>query len=190
MTDGSSALALAKNIQSAYLSEKQGKFHDNPKVLAIVDLDKFSVFLNSWDELSAEMKALIDSEDPEFFTQVTRARNSALSFDSAADIASTKKPSALDIGNFIDTLERFCAPVATSRLRTLMDSARFAYNEIFVVRGTGPGTTTKATGMHVLWPVKQEYYSDPGYFDEVLFDTDLEFATTDAPNWLGFLVRQ
>ena len=186
LTDGSSAFNLAKEIQATYLSEMQGRFHDNPKILAMTDLEKYKTFLSDWDALSAEMTHLLDEQDPDFYAQLARARSAALSFEHTTDLPDTQVGSALDIGHFLKTFRSFCGPSETSELRTLMDSAEFSYNEMFVVRGSGEGTTKKATGMHITWPTKTSYVGDEEYLDPRLYEEP--YATTDAPNWLAFLV--
>jgi hypothetical protein len=62
------------------------------------------------------------------------------------------------------------------------------YDDMFVVTGNGIGTQ-EGTGMHITWPIRREYIDYQDFYDEVLFDTSLPYATTDAMAWLAFLKK-
>jgi hypothetical protein len=187
LTDANSALGLAMDIQSNFMSQKQGySAHQSPKTLSIVDLAKFSTFLISWNNLGGVMKSLLVAQDPEFFTQVNRARNQVIAFQSVVDDVGSTKPSAVDIGSYLRVLKTGCVPASGSSLNALLENTIATYDAMFVVRGVGPGTP-EATGMHVTWPVRQEYSQYKDYYDGVLFDTALSSATADALEWIAFL---
>jgi hypothetical protein len=188
LTQADTALDLAIDIHSNFLSQTQGhSFHLTPKTLSIVDTAKFSVFLSAWDTLSAAMEDLLESKDPEFFTQINRARNQAIMFTSVIDLEGTNRPSAMDIGSFLQELTLSCVPDTESSVARLLQSTLDFYDDMFVVQGVGEGTVA-ATGMHITWPVRSEYFVDQAFFDQIMFDSDV-YATTDAPNWLSFLKR-
>ena len=132
------------------------------------------------------MRELLTDEDPDFYTQLTRARDGAISFDGPTDDGATEKPSAIDVGSFLTTLRDGCNPIDGSNLSNYISRTLSSYNAMFEVRGVGPGTPA-ATGMHVAWPARKEYIEFKGFFDPILFDTRQPFATADAPEWIDFL---
>ena len=183
-----SALAMAQNLHSNFLSQTQGfGRHLTPKTLALVSTDGFNTFLSAWDALSAELQRVLDAgNDPDYFSQLSRARAASIAFESGLDRPGSTTPSALDIGSFIDTFISFCDVDPTSTLHTVLDDAQAAYDAMFIETGVGPGTKA-ATGMHITWPFKKEYVKHPTILDALLFNSSFVFAAVDAPNWLAFL---
>lgn len=182
-------MGLAREIYSTFLESKHGQsIHMTPKTLSIVDLAKYSVFLNSWNELSAELRRLVAAQDPEVYKELNRARNSVVAFKSVVDDVGTNRPSAVDVGSFLNIFANSCRPSSGSTLGALITNAQAAYNGMFVERGVGEGTP-EGTGMHIIWPVRREYAMYKTFYDEHLFDTSLPYATADAPDWLALLVR-
>jgi hypothetical protein len=182
-------MGLAKDIQSTFLESRHGlSTHMTPKTLAIVDLAKYDIFLKSWDSLSAELRRLLVSKDPEVYTQMNRARNAAIAFESVVDDAGTNGPSAADIGSFMNIFANGCVPSPGSSLGLLLNDAQNSYADMFLERGIGEGTP-QATGMHILWPVRREFAAYQSFYEEKLFNTNLPYATAAAPEWLKLLVR-
>ena len=179
-------LGPGETNQASFLSETQGIAHQSPKTLSIVDTNLFSAFLAAWETLSSELKTVLDANnDPEFFAALSRARATAISFEGLfTDSSGT--PSAMDIGSFLDNLERICGLSTSTNLFAAHGAALSAYNAMFVARGNGPGTA-EATGMHIAWPLKNQYLSDPQKFNRLLFDLSYVYASGDAPNWIAFL---
>jgi hypothetical protein len=189
LSKGETALDLARDIQSSFLESTHGlSTHMTPKTLAIVDLAKYDIFLNSWDALSAELRRLLTRKDPEVYTQMNRARNAAIAFESVVDDVGTNGPSAADIGSFMHIFANGCVPSPGSSLESLLSNAQNAYVAMFLERGVGEGTP-EATGMHVIWPVRREFAAYQTFYQERLFDTTLPYATAAAPEWLELLVR-
>eukprot|EP00934_Nitzschia_sp_Nitz4_P004536 Nitzschia sp. Nitz4//scaffold15_size197535//39930//45803//NITZ4_001562-RA/size197535-processed-gene-0.9-mRNA-1//1//CDS//3329537667//4526//frame0 len=187
LTEGGSALGLAKDIQVNFLSSKQGyEVHLTPKTLSVIDLSKYTTFLQSWNALAAELNSLLVAEDPQVFIQLNRARQTSIAFEGVFDEAGTSRPSSLDIGHFLQVFTASCVPGESSALSSLLTTALEDYDAMFEVRGNGLGTVD-GTGMHITWPVRKEYFAYKSTYDLVLFDTTLPYATADAPSWLDFL---
>jgi hypothetical protein len=194
LKDVSSAVNIAKDLQSNFLSQKNKFwFHETPKTLALTDLTLFRTsFFVKMEALASHMANLLQySQDVDFFAFLQRARAAAISFDSTLDLPGSKNPSAVDIGSFLDQLDQQCHPTADSEIRALLDDTKSAYDEMFVVRGVGPGTKP-GTGMHFSFPSKQTYMSDTYAITELLLKdestvtTSSSFAKT-APQWAAFL---
>lgn len=190
MTDGDTAIGLARDILFSFLQSKHGLgTHMTPKTLSLIDLAKFDSFLSSWDSLSSELTTLLLAKDQQIYAQMNRARNQAIAFESVVDEVGTNRPSAVDVGSFLSIFFSACVPTRGSRLDILLNSTQNAYNDMFVERGTGEGTP-EATGIHIMWPVRREYAAYKAFYDEKLFDTSLPYATAAAPNWLELMVRR
>ena len=178
-----SALDMAENFLLHYINETQAcvecgwpDVHDTPKIMALVDTALFSVFHQAWEELSAEMLILLG--DLNFYAALSRARGQTLSFESALF-----GKDAVDIGHFLENLRSICEVAPGSPLETLIDSTMTAYDDQFVMRGVGNGTAM-ATGMHITWPLKNDYKEmEEGYVSFIFQDS----YNDDAPTWLDFL---
>jgi hypothetical protein len=187
-----SALSMAKDLQQSFLSETQSDnpilttSHQVPKTLAIIDTNAFNKFLAAWEDMSVEMKNVLDgNNDIEFDTALSRTRMRAISFNGVLDTQPTT-PSMMDIGHFFEIFDGLCNVTSTSLLRSVIDIAKAAYDDMYVARGVGPGTTN-ATGMVILWPHQLNYNYNPPAWDNFLFNSSAIFATVASPNWLAFL---
>ena len=79
----------------------QGFYHQVPKTLAIVDLEKYQTFSESWNAFSKELLDLMNRGDPEVLIALNRARQSAYAFTSVEDYAGSKTPSSVDMMSFM-----------------------------------------------------------------------------------------
>ena len=188
MTETGSSLDLAVDIVKTFASSTQGiPFHLAPKTLAVLDTTKYDQFLSSWEALSAEMTAILEAKnDPDFVATLARARASTVSFSGPFDEEGQKNVvAAMDIGNFFQTLLAMCNPDPSSQLFLLVNQAMNDYSAMFVEFQKGPNTPG-GTGMHISWPVKQEYIDYPDYYESTLFSTTDPFLN-NAPNYYSFL---
>lgn len=164
--------------------------------MAIVDTSKYSSFLQAWNGLSVVLTSLLtdnnNNNDPDLYALLNRARFGAVSFETALDDGGTLQPSAVDVGSFLNGLFTQCdpSPDHPSNLRTLLVLANTTYHGMFVAVGVGEGTVS-ATGMHVAWPVREEYQRYPTTYDTVLLDYNSDnvspHVSVDAADWLTFL---
>ena len=174
---------MAENFLFHFINETQADVeggwpdvHDTPKIMALVDTDLFSVFHQAWGELSTEMLNLLG--DLNFYAALSRARGQTLSFES-----SLVAKDAVDIGHFLANLRSICEVAPGSPLDMLIDSTMTAYDDQFVSRRVGNGTA-RATGMHITWPLKNEYKKNEEAIVYLMFQRDYN---DDAPTWLEFL---
>jgi len=134
LTKTDSALELAIDVYEQYLLQ-------NAEVpfatMALADTEKFEVFLNSYELLSAELASIIsDGSDPGLSTAVYRAQE--VSIDYGFWYAE------IDIGSFLENLGSICGPVPGGRLETLLAITQFDYDDMYVVQGiseANPGGT-------------------------------------------------
>lgn len=190
------AMSLALNLHWSYLQSKHGyDEHKTPKTLAIVDTDRYPEFLQAWNALSVVLTSLLTDPntgyDPDLYVLLNRARFNAVSFETVLDDLGTPQPSAVDVGSFLNDLFLQCDPIPghASSLRTFLMLANSTYHGMFIARGVGEGTVP-ATGMHVEWPVKEEYDQYQSYYNSVLLDDTSgsnPHVTVDATEWLQFL---
>lgn len=184
MTQASSALELAQDVVVTFLEGTHGrKYHQSPKTLSIVDTNKFNVFVSAFEVLCAEILDKLYGNDVSLYSFLSRARASSVVYEGLVDAVGTANPSGLDIGSFMNQLERQCNPTAQIGLN--LKDARDAYAAMFVAEGTGPGTSA-GTGMHITWPHRAEYVVNPGLWDQVLFENP-DFMTHILPNYRNFL---
>lgn len=185
---------MAINLQESFLTESQSmqsgllfsESHQVPKTIAIIETSAYTTFLNAWESLSETMEGILAaSSDIRFATVLSRTRTNTLSFNGYLDSQPTT-PSLMDIGQFFDLFNKLCNVDPASSLREAMDTAISAYNNMYVARGIGPGTSN-ATGMAILWPYQSDYDYNPELWDSYLFDSKKVFATIDSPKWLSFL---
>jgi hypothetical protein len=179
------ALDMAQDLYGTFLEQKQGKNHQTPKTLAIIDTTKFMDFLVAWEALAAELSRLLDTNDPYLLPILNRARQVAISFQGYSDEG--KQQTAVDIGSFLATFDALCQPVAGVPLQSLRSTAADKYMAMQVATGVGPGTQA-ATGVQLFWPTRRDYALDKTFYTKVLFN-DPTSATQDAPNWLVFLQK-
>ncbi|CAB9526338.1 peptidase C11, clostripain [Seminavis robusta] len=180
----SSALELATQILDTFLYETQGSSsHQNPKTLSIVEMAKFPSFLEALETLSERLHALLQLNDVNAISIISRARTCAVAFGNILDPPGARRPSAIDIGSYLVNLMagEWGDPLVLSEIV----AAKAAYDSMFVQRGFGPGTPS-ATGMCLDWPQREVYQEDKALYDLFLFHHE-HYATTIAPNFYGFL---
>ena len=181
-----SALDMAVNFQENFLAKTQAEegfadVHDTPKTLAIVNTTAFSIFHEAWEALSAELfETMLMDDDPDFFAAISRARAETLAFGAAFG-----EKDAADIGVFLEKFSILCNIDPTGAMWPLVANAKDTYNDMFVARGTGEGTSSTATGMHVTWPEKKTFLEDPSLYLSSIFDTHIN---DDTPMWNAFLI--
>lgn len=185
MVDGS-ALGIARQIVDSFLNDPQGFQHETPKALSIINFDVYEDFATKWDAFSKVLVALMEAEDPEVSILFNRARQSAYTFASVYDDDGSKDKASVDMMSFMVDFQKLCRPESGSELSSALQEAMTAYDFMFVERGTGPGTPTALTGMHIFWPSKRRYFSGDWEWDDILFDSEFT-ATTSAPEWLNLL---
>lgn len=183
----SSALELAQNIVDDYVSNPQGISHKTPKLLSLVDTQKYAAFLQSWDALCAAFLELLQAgTDGTFLAYLHRSRSQAIDFPSALDERGTKQQnSALDVGDFLTTFQALCNPKEGSTIATLLPQTLDAYNAMLETKGVGAGTKA-GTGLHVTWPHRQAYNQHKDKMDDFLLESKEELYV-DAPHYLEFL---
>jgi hypothetical protein len=173
---------MAENFLFHFMNETQTGLldvHLTPKILAIVETAAFNEFHEAWEELSAEMLGLLG--DPYFYAALSRARGETLSFSAST---SSGGKDAVDIGHFLENLRSICEVDPNSTLGIVLNATMTAYDNQFVYRDVGNGTSQEATGMHVTWPLKDEYKK----LEDLLYDEIFQVHyNDDAPNWLEFL---
>ncbi|CAB9498210.1 Clostripain family [Seminavis robusta] len=181
-----SALDLAQQILETYLQETQGGiFHQMPKILSIIDTDKFSTFVNAFEDFSKELLRLLQGGDSSLHAYVYRSRASSVAFEGIVDAVGTTKPSALDIGSWMEKLELLCSPSLTGDFGAALQVAKTAYFDMIVLEGVGIGTA-RGTGMHLDWPVPTEYKANTILWNQVLFQNK-NYVTQIVPNFNEFL---
>jgi hypothetical protein len=183
-----SALDFALNIHSSFLQSMHGyQQHKTPKILSIVDTAKYNIFLSAWNGFFSTLQSILTGQgDPELFTLLNRARTNSIAFETVLDEFGASQPSAVDIGSFLTLFEGQCDPIPGSQVHRMLGVVRYSYQDMFVVSGYGEGTVP-ATGMHVVWPLLEEYRLLQKYYDQVLLDPYNIHATGDAREWLEFL---
>lgn len=170
-----------------FIEQPQGLFHESPKTLSIVETSGFNAFFAAWEALSLKFKSLLDANnDADIFAHLRRARVQSLAFEGYFDQAGTRTPSLVDIGSFLEIFELLYSPTVGSVLETSLEAAQSAYDAMFVLRRSGPGTPA-ATGMHIMWPFCTLHAQNSDFFSQLLFDDSLVTATSDAPNYQDFL---
>ena len=92
---------------------------------------------------------------------------------------------AVDIGSFLQQFLDFCQPDSSSQFGVLVNNALAAYNNLFVVAGSGPASPP-GTGMHISWVSKDTYSEYSFYFGPILFD-QVAPIIQDVPNYFTFL---
>ena len=192
----STTLEIANYFQSSFLTHETPSmtllgvpvfpYHATPKTLSIVDLNTFeSSFLVAWEALSKELTNLLINGDPEIEIKLGRARSQAFAFQLGHDVG-TKEASSVDMYDFMETFKSQCPAGSETALGAALEDAMTAYTQMFIATGYGEGTSSRLTGMAVLWPTKADYVAYQDYYDPVLFFND-QFATKRAPEWLNFL---
>lgn len=187
LTDTSSARNLAKQVVETFVSSRHGRSkHQAPKLLALVSSTGFDEFTNEFESLLDQMTSiLVTAKDPDFHALLHRARASSVAFESYLDTAGVVSyNSAVDIGSFFRQLQLLCQPTEGTVLSQTLDATIQAYNNMYLARGTGPGTTQGATGMHVLWPVRSMYQKYKSTYDYYwLKNSNLKLP----PSYLSFI---
>lgn len=181
-----SARDLAVEVVNTFaFSVQDYGYHAQPKTLAVIETSAFDAFRTAWESLCAEMTAiLLAGNDPDFHSNLQRARGSAVSFSGYLDHPSDKVKSAMDIGTFLAVFRSLCSVDPSSPLFTYLNIAQASYDDMFVERQVGPGTSA-ATGMHVTWVSKPVYTEFSDYFDAIIFgDAPL---ISETPNYEAFL---
>lgn len=182
----SSALELSSQVVDKFLTETQGgKSHQSPKTLAIVDTAKFQVFVEKLESLAAVVLGLLEGGDRSLHAFVSRSRGSSIAFEGVADSSGTSKPSALDIGSWLEKIQALCDPDPVGALGVALLEAKAAYTDMLVEEGVGPGTA-QGTGMHLDWPNQSEYQANTELWNQILFENP-SYATTITPNFQAFL---
>jgi hypothetical protein len=191
----STTLDIANYFQSSFLTQETPSiillgvplfpYHQAPKTLSIVDLNIFeSSFLVAWEALSKELTNLLINGDPEIEIKLGRARSQAFAFQLGHDLG-TNDASSVDMYDFMETFKSLCPAGSETALGAALDNAMTAYTQMFIATGYGEGTSSRLTGMGVLWPTKSEYVAYQEYYTG-LFNND-QLATKRAPEWLNFL---
>lgn len=185
LSAGTSALELSKEVVQAFVTETQGSssYHQAPKTLAVVDTDKYNLFMISFETFVSDLLAVLQAGDKTLNAYVSRARSTAVSFEGVVDVVGSQNPSALDVGSFLQKLATMCNPGGT--LGPHLKAAQDAYDAMFIERAVGPGTAP-GTGMHITWPHQGEYLANTPLWDQVLFSNS-NYATAIAPNYQAFL---
>ena len=189
LTATTSAVDLALDVLDTFLSSVQDYgFHATPKTLALVDTAGYPAFRDAWDALCSAMADIIASgDDADFHASLMRARGNTLSFEGVLDFPSNEISAAMDIGDFFENLFQLCNPDESSELFMLMVNASNAYSEMFVSSGVGPGTTRKASGMHITWVSKQAFLDSPQFYEPAVFPSTSSSPLIGAPNYQRFL---
>ena len=184
LSNVNSALEMATSLHDNFLRQRQGESHQAPKTMALVETSSFTVFSGALEALFAELETrLAANDDADFHALLQRARASSVAFESYLDDTGTANPSAVDVGSFLSAFSELCEPPPSSTLGQRLQEAEASYSEMFVSRGIGPGTP-KATGMHIMFPMKNAYQSNQRLFNGYLFQNphlDL------PPQWLSFM---
>jgi len=173
LTKVDSALELAQEIYENFLMDDP-----NSNTIAIVDTTKFELFRDSFEQLSAELGSLLDAgDDPGISAAVEQAQKEAVNFGFSFPL--------IDIGSFLSNLQDICNPFPESMLAALLFIAAFMYEDMFVVAGFAENAL-EGTGMHVLFPFREDYQYQFESLDPLLFE-DPATATLTAPKWLSFM---
>lgn len=122
------------------MTSLHGEFlHRTPKTLSIVDLEKFeSSFLVKWEALSQEWVNLMQANDPQVAIMLARARTIAHSFEGVRGYGKI----SVDIYDFMDNFKSLCPVEPNTTVGSVLEEAMAAYEDMFIVRGNGPGTRT------------------------------------------------
>lgn len=184
LTSAPSALELAQQILTTFLSQTQGgSSHQSPKTMAILDTSKFDTFVSAFESFSADLLDLLKDGDVSLHTFVSRARAASVAFEGIVDAVGSINPSALDIGSWLSNFKGLCSP--GEPLATDLDLAISAYADMFVDEGVGPGTSA-GTGMHITWPNQGEFTANTALWNQVLFN-NANYVTQITPNFKEFL---
>lgn len=177
LVETNSALDLARNIHEQYLLENDLVI--DHATMAIIDTTKLSVFSEAFEAVAEDLAArLFAADDPGISLAVLRAQEQ--SADWGIWILAF-----LDIGDFLRNIQELCGPLPASPLAALLAQAMAAYNDMFIVRGSG-SLTLRSTGMSVFFPHSSDYLYEKEFLDPIVFD-DPAFATREAPSWLDFM---
>ena len=184
LSNTNSALEIATSLHDAFLTQRQGNSHQAPKTMALVETSSFAVFSEALEALFGELDSrLAANNDEDFHANLQRARASSVAFESYLDDSGTANPSAVDVGSFLISFSELCDPPSSSTLGQRLQQAEISYNDMFMARGIGPGTPA-ATGVHIMFPMKNAYKSNRRMFDGYL----LENRNLDVPpQWLSFM---
>ncbi|CAB9515049.1 peptidase C11, clostripain [Seminavis robusta] len=183
LNNAPNALTLAQEVVSTFLGQTQGRAHQAPKTLAILDLQKFFTFLEAFEDFMGLFLPALQAGDVTLHTSAARSRTSAVSYEGTLDSLGARQPTSMDIGSWMAFLAHLCNPVG--ELGTSFQMAQSAYTDMFVTSGNGPGTAV-GTGMHVLWPQQHVYNAQKATFDVILFGSST-YSTLAAPNFRAFL---
>ena len=157
--------------------------------MAVVNTTAYSDFRDAWDAMCSAMADILASgNDADFHASLMRARGNTLSFAGYLDAPPVPQlNSAMDIGDFFVRFFDLCVPDESSDLYLLMVNAYNAYLALFVEAGVGPGTTSRATGMHITWVSKQEFLNYPEFYGDAVFPATGSSPLMGAPNYSRFL---
>jgi Clostripain family len=181
-----SALELSRQVVDTFLTDTQGgKSHQSPKTLAIVDTAKFQTFVETLESLASVLLGLLEGGDRSLHAFVSRSRGSSIAFEGVADSLGTNKPSALDIGSWLENFQVLCDPDPAGALGAAVLAATTSYTDMMVEEGVGEGTA-QGTGMHLDWPIQSEYQANKALWEQILFQNP-SYATSIAPNFQAFL---
>jgi len=183
----SSALDLAIQIVDFFIDDPQGVVHLSPKTLSIVNASKYSAFLTAWNDLCGEFHTLlIDQKDASFLAMIHRSRASSIDFQSTLDQSGEQNPAALDIGDFLVRFQAMCDPSDNTVLKTTLEKAIQAYEDLLVKNRFGKGTSA-ATGVTIGWPHRKNYLENKKNIDYFIFGDPEVYGINGAPNYSKFL---
>ena len=184
LSNTDSALEIASSLHDTFLTQRQGNSHQAPKTMALVETSSFALFSEALEALFEELNnRLATNNDADFHANLQRARASSVAFESYLDDSGMANPSAVDVGSFLKSFSELCEPPSSSTLGQRLQDAEASYNDMFMARGVGPGTPA-ATGVHIMFPMKNTYQSNSRMFDGYL----LENRNLDVPpQWLSFM---
>jgi len=184
LTQAPDALTLAKEILTTFLAQTQGgSSHQSPKTMAILDTDKFSTFITSFESFASDILSLLQRQDADLHTAVARARSQSVAFEGIVDAVGSQNPSGLDIGSWLYNFQTLCSPGGD--LQVDLETAISTYQDMFVDEGVGPGTSA-GTGMHITWPNAGEFNANRALWNQVLFN-NANYVTQITPNFKSFL---
>eukprot|EP00928_Gymnodinium_smaydae_P019078 TRINITY_DN17290_c0_g3_i1.p1 TRINITY_DN17290_c0_g3~~TRINITY_DN17290_c0_g3_i1.p1 ORF type:complete len:809 (-),score=117.60 TRINITY_DN17290_c0_g3_i1:137-2488(-) len=186
--DYASAADLGKDIINTFVTSTHGETeHQAPKMLALIDLQKYTDFESKFDALFNALASGITAKDQSLRMAANRAITSALKFTSGVDgqdANGKNSKSATDLGSFLAEFKTNC-PSGDSALQTALQNFDTSYKEILTHFKIGSGSPQEATGIHVMLPtykvahdsvlnLKSEYFCNKAgsscknsYYDEV-----------------------
>jgi len=184
LTNNGSARQIAESLHNNFLTQRHGTSHQSPKTMALVDMAVFPVFSEALEALFEDLSTrLVANNDADFHSLLQRARASSVAFGSVLDDSGIEHPSAVDVGSFLSELSSLCNPPFSSTLGQSLQNAQDTYRTMFVAQGIGPGTP-RATGMHIMFPMRNVYKSKREVFDSYLFENE---SLDLPPQWLSFM---